>query len=166
MTLFAARIPSPLAEMMAVVDADGALVLLEFADRPVVLERVRALGAVRWSDPPLAAVRRQLGEYFDGHRRAFDLPVAAAGSAFQLRVWRALREIPFGATTSYGGLAAALGRPGASRAVGRANATNPVCLVTPCHRVIGKDGSLTGFGGGIEKKRWLLAHESAQQRLL
>jgi methylated-DNA-[protein]-cysteine S-methyltransferase len=166
MTIFAARIPSPMAEMVAAVDDDGALVLLEFADRRPLGEIVGGLGEVIWSDAPLAEVRRQLGEYFAGRRRRFDLAVAAAGSEFQLRVWRALREIPFGATTTYGELAAVLGRAGASRAVGRANATNPVCVVTPCHRVIGKDGSLTGFGGGIEKKRWLLDHESAQRRLL
>jgi len=166
MTIYAARIPSPMAEMVGAVDEDGALVLLEFADRRPAGEIVGGLGEVIWKERPLAGVRRQLAEYFAGHRRQFDLAVAAAGSVFQLRVWRALREIPFGETTTYGELAATLGRAGASRAVGRANASNPVVVVTPCHRVIGKDGSLTGFGGGIDKKRWLLDHESAQGRLL
>ena len=166
MTIYAARIPTPLHEMVAAVDEEGALVLLEFADRCSARDVERRLGEVVWGDPPLAPVRRQLEEYYAGERREFDLKVAPEGSEFQRRVWRALREIPFGETTSYGELAARLGRPGASRAVGRANATNPVCLVTPCHRVIGKDGSLTGFGGGMEKKRWLLEHESAQRSLL
>ena len=166
MTIHAARSRTPMNDMMAAVDGGGALVLLEFADRCSTEDVERRLGEVVWSDRPLAEVRRQLDEYFAGERQDFELATAPAGSDFQHRVWRALRDIPFGETTSYGELAAALGRPGASRAVGRANATNPVCLVTPCHRVIGKDGSLTGFGGGIEKKRWLLEHESAQGRLL
>jgi len=166
MTAYASYIPSPMHEMVAAVDGDGALLVLEFADRCSAEDLERRLGHVIWSDPRLAEVRRQLAEYFAGERREFELVTAPDGSEFQRRVWSALREIPFGETTSYGELAAALGRPGASRAVGRANATNPVCLVTPCHRVIGKDGSLTGFGGGIEKKRWLLEHESAQRRLI
>ncbi len=114
----------------------------------------------------MAAVRRQLDEYFAGRRQSFDMPINPAGTRFQRRVWKEVREIPYGVTASYGEIAAAVGRAGASRAVGRANATNPVCLVTPCHRVIGKDGSLTGFGGGIETKRWLLEHESAQASLV
>jgi methylated-DNA-[protein]-cysteine S-methyltransferase len=152
--------------MIAVVDEDGALVLLEFADGRRPEDLVRGLGEVTWSDAPLAEVKRQLDEYFAGERETFDLVIRPAGSDFQHRVWRQVQRIPYGETTSYGEVAAAVDRAGASRAVGRANATNPICLVTPCHRVIGKDGSLTGFGGGIETKRWLLAHESAQRRLL
>ena len=166
MTFFAAQIPTLLHPMTVAVDERGALVVLEFADRCTREALERRLHEVVWDESELAEVRRQLDEYFAGERCDFELATAPAGTPFQHRVWRALRDIPFGETTSYGELAAALGNPGASRAVGRANATNPVCLVTPCHRVIGKDGSLTGFGGGIEKKRWLLDHESAQRRLL
>lgn len=102
---------------------------------------------------------RQLGEYFDGGRRDFDLPLRLDGTAFQQRVWQALREIPYGATWSYGELAKRIDNPNASRAVGLANGRNPVSIVVPCHRVIGADGSLTGYGGGLTRKRWLLAHE-------
>ena len=166
MRVYAARIATPLHDLQAAVDAEGALLLLEFADRCSVEDVESRLGEVVWDDSRLTEVRRQLDQYFAGARRDFDLVTAPPGSSFQLQVWRALRDIPFGETRSYGELATSLGRPGASRAVGRANATNPVCIVTPCHRVIGHDGSLTGFGGGIEKKRWLLDHESAQRRLL
>ena len=110
-------------------------------------------------------VRAQLGEYFDGDRTAFDLPLHATGTPFQLRVWAALCEIPGGATWSYRQLAEHVGSPGAMRAVGAANGQNPISIVVPCHRVIGSDGSLTGYGGGLEAKRWLLAHESTQSGL-
>lgn len=103
----------------------------------------------------------QLAEYFDRRRRSFDLPLAFDGTDFQEQVWRALTEIPFGATLSYAELARAIGRPRASRAVGLANGANPIPIVVPCHRVIGSDGSLTGFGGGVWIKQWLLAHEGA-----
>ncbi len=103
----------------------------------------------------------QLREYFAGTRTAFDLPLAPRGTPFQLGVWAQLRAIPFGETRSYLDLAVALGTPASTRAVGAANGRNPLSIVVPCHRVIGADGSLTGFGGGIERKRWLLAHERA-----
>ena len=103
----------------------------------------------------------QLAEYFDGRRRTFDLPLAWQGTDFQQQVWRALTEIPFGRTLSYAELASVIGRPRASRAVGLANGANPIPIVVPCHRVIGSNGSLTGFGGGLSIKRWLLAHEGA-----
>lgn len=102
---------------------------------------------------------RQLGEYLEGRRRAFDLELAPEGSPFQHEVWRALGEIPFGETRTYGELADALGRPGAARAVGRANATNPIAVVVPCHRVIGTDRTLTGYAGGLPRKRALLELE-------
>lgn len=108
-----------------------------------------------------AEARTQVLAYFAGHRGEFDLPLAASGTPFQQQVWRALQGIPRGQTRSYGQLAAALGMPAASRAVGRANATNPICLIVPCHRVIGADGSLTGFAFGEEIKRQLLEHEGA-----
>jgi methylated-DNA-[protein]-cysteine S-methyltransferase len=108
---------------------------------------------------PLPAAMRQLGEYFAGTRREFDLPLRMLGTEFQTRVWRGLREIRYGETLSYGALAKRLDNPGASRAVGLANGRNPISIIVPCHRVIGADGSLTGYGGGVERKRWLLAHE-------
>jgi methylated-DNA-[protein]-cysteine S-methyltransferase len=110
---------------------------------------------------PLAATLRQLREYFAGTRREFDLPLRLQGSPFQQRVWRELRKIPYGATWSYGQLAMRIGNPSASRAVGLANGRNPISILVPCHRVIGADGSLTGYGGGLERKSWLLAHEGA-----
>jgi methylated-DNA-[protein]-cysteine S-methyltransferase len=102
---------------------------------------------------------RQLHAYFAGELTHFDLPLRLAGTAFQNRVWTALRDIPFGETISYGALASRIGKPTASRAVGGANGANPLPIVVPCHRVIGSDKSLTGFGGGVEIKRFLLAHE-------
>jgi methylated-DNA-[protein]-cysteine S-methyltransferase len=103
----------------------------------------------------------QVTEYFDGSRRSFDLVLEPEGSEFQHRVWEALRAIPFGETRSYGQIAMELGVPNASRAVGRANATNPIGIVVPCHRVIGATGSLTGYAGGLDNKLWLLTHEGA-----
>ena len=108
---------------------------------------------------PLAAAVRQLSEYFAGTRREFDLPLRLHGTSFQTRVWRELSNIPFGRTLSYGEMARLIGKPNASRAVGLANGSNPISVIVPCHRVIGADGSLTGYGGGLERKRWLLAHE-------
>ena len=108
---------------------------------------------------PLPEAARQLAEYFAGTRRAFDLPLRLEGTDFQRRVWAALCEIPYGAMWSYGELARRVGNPKASRAVGLANGRNPLSIVVPCHRVIGADGTLTGYGGGLERKRWLLAHE-------
>lgn len=108
----------------------------------------------------IADVRRQVEEYCAGHRRAFDIELAAKGTPFQHRVWEALLEIPFGETASYGEIAKAIGRAGAARAVGHANGSNPIALIVPCHRVIGSDGSLTGYGGGLPLKQALLAHEA------
>jgi methylated-DNA-[protein]-cysteine S-methyltransferase len=108
---------------------------------------------------PLQSTLRQLTEYFSGTRRKFDLPLRLQGTAFQQRVWRELTEIPYGETWSYGQLAKRIDKPGASRAVGLANGRNPISILVPCHRVIGADGSLTGYGGGLERKQWLLAHE-------
>ena len=112
-------------------------------------------------DPVLADTRQQLKEYFAGEREEFDLPMAPSGTGFQLRVWAALREIPYATTTSYGEIARRLelGARGA-RAVGLANGSNPIPIIVPCHRVVGADGSLTGYGGGLDRKRTLLAIES------
>ncbi len=108
---------------------------------------------------PLAAAARELAEYFAGERTEFGLPLAMAGTDFQRRVWAALREIPYGETVSYGELARGIGKASASRAVGLANGRNPFAIVVPCHRVVGADGSLTGYGGGLDRKRFLLALE-------
>jgi methylated-DNA-[protein]-cysteine S-methyltransferase len=120
----------------------------------------RRTKAWRRDDVAFASTREQLSEYFAGERSEFDLPLAPEGTAFQRKVWNALCTIPYGETLSYGGLARRIGQPTAARAVGLANGSNPLPIVVPCHRVIGADGSLTGFGGGIERKRWLLAHEA------
>jgi methylated-DNA-[protein]-cysteine S-methyltransferase len=117
------------------------------------------------ADAAFDDVRSQLAEYFSGTRKRFDLPLHLIGSAFQRRVWNALLEIPHGSTTSYGALAESIGAPGAARAVGLANGQNPIALIVPCHRVIGANGSLTGYGGGLPTKRWLLDHEAAQAGL-
>ena len=108
---------------------------------------------------PLLQAVRQLEEYFEGGRREFELPMRPAGTDFQRRVWSALAEIRYGETWSYGRLATRIGNPNASRAVGLANGRNPIPIILPCHRVIGADGSLTGYGGGLERKSWLLEHE-------
>ena len=109
---------------------------------------------------PLAEVQRQVTEYAGGKRRDFALELAPQGPAFELSVWKALCDIPFGTTTSYGAIARAIGNPGAARAVGAANNANPIALIIPCHRVIGADGQLVGYGGGLALKRKLLEHEA------
>ena len=113
--------------------------------------------------PALAACARQLEEYFAGTRRAFDLPLAPQGTAFQMRVWREISHIPFGKTLTYAQLAARIGAPDAVRAVGAATGRNPLSILVPCHRVVGSDGSLTGYAGGIERKLRLLELEGALQ---
>lgn len=154
-TFFFATLPTPLGDFSLAVDASGALVATAFGDA-ALRSRLPACHLIGDTARPAAAVA-QVRAYFAGERRAFDLPLAPQGSPFQHRVWAALRAIPFGQTRSYGDLARAL--RSSPRAVGRANATNPLCLIVPCHRVIGADGSLTGFAFGEERKRWLLAHE-------
>lgn len=120
----------------------------------------------RWvqDEARFADVRRQLDEYFAGARTAFDLPLSLEGTPFQRRVWDALRGIPFGETITYAELGRRIGAPTGSRAVGGANARNPISIVVPCHRVIGSDGSLTGYAGGEERKRWLLDFERSVTR--
>ncbi len=110
-------------------------------------------------DAPFAPIAEQLDAYFKGELTTFDLPLNLHGTAFQKRVWNALLDIPYGATTSYGELAKELGNPTASRAVGLANGRNPISIIVPCHRVVGSTGSLTGYGGGIHRKRYLLDFE-------
>ena len=120
------------------------------AGEPVVAEQ---------GEPVLEEAARQLAAWFAGERTTFDLPMRPRGTPFQLAVWRALREIPYGETRSYRDIAAGLGQPKAVRAVGAANGRNPLSIVVPCHRVIGASGALTGYAGGMERKRWLLGHE-------
>ncbi|MGP3925319.1 methylated-DNA--[protein]-cysteine S-methyltransferase [Streptomyces sp. 8N616] len=116
-------------------------------------------------DAPFAEAVRQLGAYFAGELTTFDLPLRLDGTPFQQRVWEALRRIPYGATVSYGQLADRLGNPSASRAVGLANGRNPIGIIVPCHRVVGASGSLTGYGGGLDRKRRLLDFESGTESL-
>lgn len=153
MSLFATRIETPIGPLVALVDGEGALARLLFPHQPVP-------GGVTWDDARGAPAAAQLAEYFRGERTAFDLALAPRGTAFQQAVWHELRRIPYGATVSYRALAERVGRPNASRAVGRANATNPLPIVVPCHRVIGSNGSPTGYAGGIGAKTILLALEA------
>ncbi len=115
--------------------------------------------AWRVSDAAFRTVREQLAEYFAGDRQQFDVPLDLEGTPFQQRVWQELMEIPFGTTITYGQLAERLGQPTASRAVGNANGRNPISILIPCHRVVGRNGNLTGYAGGVSKKEWLLAME-------
>lgn len=164
------RLPSPLGDLLAVTATDGTLHALDFADFATRLQRLFARhhpGATLTEGPAPAAVRDAFAFYFAGDLAALDgLAVAGIGSDFQRRVWAALRAIPAGETRSYGQLAAAIGQPSASRAVGLANGANPIGLVVPCHRVIGAGGALTGYAGGVERKAWLLRHEGALAPLL
>ena len=114
----------------------------------------------------IVKAEKQLREYFNGTRKAFDLPLAGEGTAFQKTVWKALCDIPYGETINYGELARRIGQPKAARAVGLANGSNPISIVVPCHRVIGANGTLTGYGGGLPRKKWLLEHEGGARRLL
>lgn len=122
-------------------------------------------GSANPASRTLARARDQLAAYFAGTLRVFDLPLAPAGTPFQLRVWAELRKIPYGETVSYGELARRLGDRAASRAVGTANGRNPISVIVPCHRVIGANGTLTGYGGGLERKRWLLDLEGRHSAL-
>ena len=154
-------IASPVDDLLATSDGES-LTGLWFAPHDRLAERLRLDPSTRDDDLDLfAEVTRQLEEYFARERRAFDLPLGPAGSDFQRRVWAALREIPYGATWSYGAVAARLGLgPEAARAVGSANGSNPIPVIVPCHRVVGADGSLTGFAGGLARKRFLLDLEA------
>lgn len=163
-TLFAQRFETPLGVMLAVAD-DAGLRLLEFADRRALERELTLLRArlrtpvVPGEHPLLAQIGTQLAAYFAGERLQFDVPLAPIGSDFQLRTWELLRAIPPAETRSYSWMADQLGIPGARRAVGRANGSNMLCLIVPCHRVIRADGSLCGYGGGLWRKKWLLDHE-------
>ena len=153
---------SPLGDLLLVGDDAGALtgLYLPTGRRPVT-------PAADWirDDDALPGAREQLREYFAGARREFGVRLNARGSAFQRRVWDALTEIPYGETTSYGKIAVSVGVPDGARAVGLANGQNPISIIVPCHRVIGANGSLTGYGGGLPAKQWLLSHEAAHSGL-
>jgi methylated-DNA-[protein]-cysteine S-methyltransferase len=154
------RLASPLGDLLLTSDGE-ALTGVRFdghAHAPPLPERARRddRAAV------FSEARRQLAAYFAGELRSFTLRIAPRGSELQQKVWAALREIPYGATSSYGALARRLGAAGHARAVGHANARNPLSIVVPCHRVVGADGALTGYAGGVARKRWLLAHEGAR----
>ncbi|WP_437721742.1 methylated-DNA--[protein]-cysteine S-methyltransferase [Sorangium sp. So ce861] len=164
MDLLLDEVESPLGAMLLAA-AGGAVHALEFADRA---PRLRASLAARYGAVALRSaadphgLSGRLRAYWRGDLGALsDMPVEPGGTPFQRRVWAEVQRIPPGATRSYGEVAALLGQPSASRAVGLANGRNPVCLIIPCHRVVGARGDLTGYAGGIERKRWLLAHEGA-----
>ena len=159
---------SPVGPLFLARTANG-LRYCEFMDRRS-LKRMMASHAAdcpeaRWEPSllELKGVAEQLDEYFNGMLQVFDLPLDPVGSAFQLKVWKELSRIPFGQTTTYGRVAAAIGQPRASRAVGMANNQNPIVIIVPCHRVVGANGSLTGYGGGLPRKKWLLQHEATHR---
>ena len=167
--LLAERIDTPLGAMLALADAQG-LRLLEFVDRRGLEREILGLrrrlkcAVVPGENAALGETRRQLARYFAGETFDFDLPLAPAGSPFQMRVWRELQRIPAGETRSYTALARAVGQPGAARAVGRANGSNCLAIVIPCHRVINADGELGGYGGGLWRKQRLLELERTRRR--
>jgi methylated-DNA-[protein]-cysteine S-methyltransferase len=150
-----AVVPSPIGELVVWGD-DGQVRGLSFAD-----SRTAAAVDSSWDcdETAFLQTKSQLAAYFAGELTEFKLELAPRGTEFQRRVWSALREIPYGTTTTYGRLAMQLGDPRAVRAVGLANGRNPIAIIIPCHRVVGSNGSLTGYGGGLDRKEWLLAHE-------
>ncbi|HET7922087.1 MAG TPA: methylated-DNA--[protein]-cysteine S-methyltransferase [Gammaproteobacteria bacterium] len=154
--------PSPIGELLLAGEED-ALRCVHFQGGPRPL---RPEPDWEKAEKPFREVIRQLRAYFNGKLQKFDLPLAPEGTEFQMRVWRALREIPYGETWSYGQLARRIRKPQASRAVGAANGQNPIPIIVPCHRVIGANGSLTGFGGGLPIKRALLELESGVRSLI
>ena len=163
MTYAFKTMPSPVGELTLVASQAGLAAILWENDDP---DRVRLSPRVEnRAHPLLVEAEKQLGEYFAGAREAFDLPLDFHGTDFQKRVWQQLLAIPFGETRSYGEIARALGQPSASRAVGAANGKNPISIVAPCHRVVGTNGALTGFAGGLEAKQRLLALEGLELAL-
>jgi methylated-DNA-[protein]-cysteine S-methyltransferase len=159
---FYMSLDSPIGELLLLGDGQALRGLyMQDGRKPVKI-------APRWerSEAPFVAVRKQLREYFAGERTTFDeLPLALDGAQFECRVWRALQDIPYGETVSYGEIARRVGQPDAARAVGLANGRNPIAVIVPCHRVIGANGALVGYGGGLERKRLLLELEQGQGRL-
>lgn len=158
MTTYYTRIESPIESLLLASDGEALTSLFMMSQRhgPYFSESWIRDDNVR----PFAEARKQMQAYFAGELTEFDLPLNMIGTEFQKIVWRELQNIPFGATISYGQLAQRVGNPSASRAVGAANGRNPISIIVPCHRVIGSNGKLTGYGGGMERKEWLLTHES------
>lgn len=157
-------IKTPIGPMIAVAD-DHALHILEFLERKALATEVKKLQATSASailfgrTNPIDRIEAELAAYFAGKSSIFETRLAPLGTPFERQVWDVLRKIPAGSTASYSGLAAGMGKPAAVRAVGRANGANPIAVVIPCHRVVGAGGELTGYGGGLWRKRWLLEHE-------
>ncbi|MBS2028663.1 MAG: methylated-DNA--[protein]-cysteine S-methyltransferase [Deltaproteobacteria bacterium] len=169
--LFVDHLDTPIGRFAIVADAEGCLRAAGFTDRHARMELELKRSTANADFELEEAVNpggltEAMARYFAGELAAIEaLPTAAEGTEFQKAVWRALREIPCGETRSYGDLARRIGRPNAVRAVGLANGSNPIAVIVPCHRVIGSDGSLTGYGGGVERKAWLLAHERGTRQL-
>lgn len=153
-----ARVTAPFGELTIVAsDAGLRYVMFDNDAHPKPVDTLAI--ADDESHPIVALASAQLAEYFKGTRSEFDIPLDLVGTEFQIAAWKSLASIPFGTTTSYAKQAASIGRPTATRAIGAANGRNPVVIVLPCHRIVGADGSLTGFGGGLPTKQWLLQHE-------
>ena len=161
--LFSRTTASPVGELTLVASDSGLRAVLwpDDGQRVSLAELPEAVA----SHPILDAAAEQIAEYFAGSRRVFDLELDLRGTEFQVEVWRSLAQVPYGETSTYGAQADHIGRPKAVRAVGAANGKNPVSIVLPCHRIVGKDGSLTGFAGGLDAKEFLLDHESGRQVL-
>jgi methylated-DNA-[protein]-cysteine S-methyltransferase len=157
MMLFYKEVESPVGKLKLMASANALVAILWEREPP---NRISAMLEYDPQQPILLETQRQLKEYFAGTRNEFNLPLEPAGTEFQKKVWRALREIPFGQTRSYLDLAKSIGSAKAVRAVGAANGKNPLSIVVPCHRVVGANGTLTGFAGGLEVKAKLLAHEA------
>lgn len=157
-------IETPIGEMTAAATREG-ICMLEFADPPGTgadidrLAHICNMESTHGTNRHIRALRRQLKEYFKGKRKEFSVPLFYQGSEFQKSVWQFLLKIPFGKTITYMNLAESLGNPKAIRAAASATGSNPLAIIIPCHRVIGSDGNLTGYGGGLERKRWLIDHE-------
>jgi methylated-DNA-[protein]-cysteine S-methyltransferase len=157
MEYYRLAVPSPVGKLLLIASTEALCALLWEKEEEEAQRRFPA--AQQQETPLLHEARQQLEEYFAGSRQTFSLPLAPQGTPFQQKVWQALRAIPYGETRSYGQQAAMIGNPKASRAVGAANGKNPISIIVPCHRVIGTSGALTGFGGGLDIKAMLLAHE-------
>jgi methylated-DNA-[protein]-cysteine S-methyltransferase len=157
--LYRTTMPSPVGELTLVADDTALRTISWNGDENGRDQDGRVVDVASDEHPVLALATQQLEEYFDGSRTEFEVPLAPEGTPFQLQAWSVLRSIPFGSTMSYGEQAAALGVRKRARAVGAANGRNPIPIIVPCHRVVGSNGHLTGFGGGIDAKAWLLDHE-------